>query len=103
MPIFEILNTEVQRVKARAPQNYKQQVIDTEKRIGILFDHLNNQSVVKPDTVEEIREIAQYIQSRQHDQATAILTEIMTLKTDEGSNWMVSNKSLNDLSNTDVM
>lgn len=90
MPIFDVLNGEVQRVKARAPQNYKQQVNDTEKRIGILFDHLNNQTVVKPDTIEEIKEIAQFIQSRQHDQATALLTEIMTLKTDEGSNWMVS-------------
>jgi protein transport protein SEC31 len=90
MPVFEILNNEMQRIKSRAPANYRAQVVDTEKRIGILFDHLNNQVALKPDTIEEVKSIAQAIQSRQHDQATVQLTEMMTTKTDEGSNWMVS-------------
>jgi protein transport protein SEC31 len=90
MPVFEILNNEMQRIKSRAPANYRAQVVDTEKRIGILFDHLNNQATLKPDTIEEVKSIAQAIQSRQHDQATVQLTEMMTTKTDEGSNWMVS-------------
>jgi protein transport protein SEC31 len=88
MPIYEILKNEMQRIKSRAPANYRPQVLDTEKRINILFDHLNSQDI-KPDTVEEVKELAQAIQSRQHDQATAQLTELMTTKTDEGSHWMV--------------
>jgi len=89
MPIFEILNNEMQRIKSRAPQNYKAQVVDTEKRLSILFDHLNNQELLKPDTVEQVKDIAQSIQGREHEQATSLLTDIMTNKTDQGSNWMV--------------
>lgn len=98
MPVFEILNNEMQRIKSRAPANYRPQVLDTEKRISILFDHLNNQDMLKQDTIEEVKSIAQAIQSRQHDQATSQLTDIMTSKTDEGSNWMVS--SVNKMYNS---
>jgi protein transport protein SEC31 len=80
----------MQRVGARAPQNYKQHVADVEKRLNILFDHLNNQQVVEADTIDEIKEVAQQIQSRQHDAATALITQIITAKTNQGSDWMVS-------------
>jgi hypothetical protein len=79
----------MQRVKAKAPAAYNAQVVDTEKRLNILFDHLNNEDLLKPDTVEQMQRLAGAIKARQHDVATGILTEIMTSKTDEGSNWMV--------------
>jgi protein transport protein SEC31 len=90
MPVYEILNNEMQRIKSKAPAAYKAQVLDTEKRLSILFDYLNNQEVVKPGTIEEMKALAQAMQARQHDQAQAVLTDIMTTKTDEGSAWMVS-------------
>jgi len=89
MPIYEILTNEIQRVGARAPQNYKQHVADAQKRLNILFDLLNNQSL-EPDTIDEIKEVAQQIQSRQHDAATALMKQIITSKTNQGSDWMVS-------------
>jgi protein transport protein SEC31 len=79
----------MQRVKSKAPAQYKQHVNDTEKRLNILFDHLNNDSV-KPDTVQQLNELANNIQARQYDQAGAIFSDIMTNKTDEGSDWIVS-------------
>ncbi|KAF2273350.1 uncharacterized protein EI97DRAFT_436212 [Westerdykella ornata] len=93
-PIFEILNADMQRVKARAPAQYKQHVADTEKRLNILFDHLNNEDLLKPDTVEEMKELAYFLQGRDYDQATALFTDLMTNKTEEGSNWMVGVKRL---------
>lgn len=90
MPVFEILNNEMQRIKSKAPAAYKQQVLDTEKRLSILFDHLNNQDLLMSSTIEQMKDLAQSIQGRQFDAAAALLTEIMTTKTDEGSNWMVS-------------
>jgi hypothetical protein len=50
--MYEILDAEMQRVKAKAPANYKQHVVDTEKRLNILFDHLNNEDLLKPDTIQ---------------------------------------------------
>lgn len=93
-PIYEILNAELQRVKAKAPAQYKAHIVDTEKRLNILFDHLNNEDLLKEDTIQQMNQLAANIQARQHDQASAIFSDIMTNKTDEGSNWMVGVKRL---------
>lgn len=55
-----------------------------------MFDHLNNQDLLKPDTIQQMNELAANIQAKQFDTAIAIFSELMTNKTDEGSNWMVS-------------
>jgi len=89
-PIYEILDADLQRVKAKAPAQYKQHVADTEKRLNILFDHLNNEDLLKPDTIQQMNELAAQIQAKQYDAAVAIFSDLMTNKTDEGSNWMVS-------------
>ncbi|KAF2115593.1 hypothetical protein BDV96DRAFT_52871 [Lophiotrema nucula] len=34
---------------------------DNEKRLNILFDHLNNGTVVKPDTIQELHQILEYV------------------------------------------
>ncbi|KAF5853806.1 hypothetical protein GGP41_006610 [Bipolaris sorokiniana] len=93
-PIYEILDAELQRVKSKAPAQYRQHVADTEKRLNILFDHLNNQDLLKPDTIQQMNELAANIQAKQFDTAIAIFSELMTNKTDEGSNWMVGVKRL---------
>lgn len=83
----------MQRVKARAPAQYKQHVADTEKRLNILFDHLNNEDLLKPDTIEEMKELAFQLHAQNYDEAIALFTDVMTNKTDEGSNWMVGRLS----------
>ncbi|KAJ4369094.1 protein transport protein S31 [Neocucurbitaria cava] len=93
-PIYEILEADMQRIKAKAPAQYKQHVADTEKRLNILFDHLNNEDLLKPDTIQQMNELASNIQAKQYDAAVAIFSDLMTNKNDEGSNWMVGVKRL---------
>ncbi|KAF2190782.1 WD40 repeat-like protein [Zopfia rhizophila CBS 207.26] len=93
-PIYEILGAEMQRVKARAPPQFKQHVVDTEKRLNILFDHLNNEELLKPDTIQEMSELAGHLQARNYDEAITLFTDLMTNKTEEGSNWMIGVKRL---------
>ena len=81
----------MQRIKSRAPSSFKAQVNDTEKRLNILFDHLNNRDLLKEDTIMSMIELSQAIQTKDFEQAQAIHVEIMTNKTDECGNWMVSN------------
>lgn len=88
--IYEVLEADMQRIKSKAPAQYKQHVMDTEKRLNILFDHLNNNEVVKADTIVELNRLASSLQAKQYDEAIAIFAALMTNKTDEGSNWMVS-------------
>lgn len=80
----------MQRVKARAPQSFKPQVNDTEKRLNILFDHLNNEDLLELDTVQDMVKLSQALQARNFEQAQAIHVDIMTNKTEECGNWMVS-------------
>lgn len=87
--VFEILNGDMQRVKAKAPSSFKAQVIDTEKRLNILFDHLNNEDLLKEDTISSMVGLAQALQARDYEQAQAIHVEVMTNKTEECGNWMV--------------
>ena len=87
----------MQRVKSRAPSSFRAQVNDTEKRLNILFDHLNNEDLLKVDTIASMRELAQAIQARDFEQAQAIHVEIMTNKTDECGNWMVSRSFRNSI------
>jgi len=89
-PIYEILNQDMQRVKSKAPASFKPQVNDTEKRINILFDHLNNEDLLKPNTIQEMVELAQAMRARNYEQAQAIHIDVMTNRLDECGNWMVS-------------
>ncbi|KAL9100222.1 MAG: hypothetical protein Q9163_004373 [Psora crenata] len=81
--VYEILNRDMQRVKSRAPASFKAQVNDTEKRLNILFDHLNNEELLKTDTIASMVELAQAVQMRDFETAQAIHVDIMTNKTDE--------------------
>lgn len=89
-----VLTEEMQRVVAKAPANFAPQVKDTQKRLNILFDHLNNEELVKPDTIDQISQIADAIQSRDYDTASRIQVEIQRDKTEECGNWVVGVKRL---------
>jgi len=82
------------RVKARAPSTFKAQVNDTEKRLDILFDHLNNEDLLKPDTVEQLAELAGALQARDFERASEIQVDVHTNKVDECGHWMVGVKRL---------
>ena len=80
----------MQRVKSKAPASFKAQVDNTEKRINLLFDHLNNNDLLQPDTVISMVELARAMQVRDYETAQSIHVEIMTNKNDQCGNWMVS-------------
>lgn len=94
MPILEFLSADMERVKARAPSSFKPQVDDAERRLNILFDHLNNEDLLKPNTVEDMANLARAIQARDYETARAVHIDIMTNRTDECGNWMVCPLSL---------
>jgi protein transport protein SEC31 len=87
----DIFTPEIARIKASAPQQYKAQVEDMEKRLNILFDHLNNEDLLSATTVQEVVTISQAVQNRDWDQAQSLFNTLQTEKlATEGTNWMVS-------------
>ncbi|KAL8710327.1 MAG: hypothetical protein Q9220_005097 [cf. Caloplaca sp. 1 TL-2023] len=89
-PIYDLLNMDMQRVKARAPANFQKQVNDTEKRLNILFDHLNNEDLLKEDTVASMVELSKALQARDYEHAQAIHLDLLTNKTDQCGQWMLN-------------
>lgn len=90
-PIVDLLTPEVSRIRTIAPPTFKPQVDDMAKRINILFDHLNNDDLLKPDTVQQVVQIAQHVQRKEWDQAQSLFTDMQSAKLEtEGKNWMVN-------------
>lgn len=88
--MVEIFTSDMQRVAKVAPTTFAAQVKDTQKRLNILFDHLNNEELLKPDTIAKLSELAEALQARDFDSASRMQVEIQREKTDECGNWMVS-------------
>lgn len=88
--LVDILSQDMQRVAAKAPSTFAPQVKDTQKRLDLLFDHLNNEELVQPDTIDHLSKLAQVLQARDYDSAHRLQVEIQRDKTEECGNWMVS-------------
>lgn len=90
---MDIFTSDMQRVATKAPASYAAQVKDTQKRLNILFDHLNNEELLKPDTVQRLGELAEALQAKNYEAAAKMQVDIQREKTDECGNWMVSKAS----------
>lgn len=88
--LVDILSADMQRVAAKAPATFAPQVKDTQKRLNLLFDHLNNEELVQPATIDELTKLAQALQSKDYATAQQLQVSIQTNKTEECGNWMVS-------------
>ena len=82
------------RVKARAPAQFAAHVKDAEKRLNILFDHLNNEDLLRPNTVREMTELAEALKNRDFERADQIQKDVYREKVDECGNWMLGVKRL---------
>ncbi|KAK3191294.1 protein transport protein S31 [Lecanicillium sp. MT-2017a] len=96
--LVDVLTQDMQRVAAKAPATFAAQVKDTEKRLNILFDHLNNEELVKPATIDQLTQLADGIQSKDYATAQKIQNDIQRNKTEECGNWMVGVKRLISMS-----
>lgn len=92
--LVDALSQDMQRVASKAPATFAPQVKDTQKRLNLLFDHLNNEELVQPATIEQLSQLAQAIQSKDYDTAHRLQVEIQRDRTEECGNWMVRRRLL---------
>lgn len=90
------------RIKSRAPANFKPQVDDTEKRLNLLFDALNNDTVPAA-SVAKLRDLVESVKERTHEKALALHAEVSQMVSVEGAGagsgaWMVGVKRLISMS-----
>lgn len=96
--MVDVLSRDMQRVASKAPQNFAPQVKDTQKRLNLLFDHLNNEELVKPDTIAQLSQLADALEAKNYGEAHQIQVNIHENKTEECGNWMVGIKRLISMS-----
>ena len=91
-PIVDILTPEIARIKAVSPPQYKPKVDDMEKRINILFDHLNNDDLGSAETVPQILEVSRAVEAKDWERAQGVFREmeVKGVEGEEGRIWMVS-------------
>jgi protein transport protein SEC31 len=88
--MVDIFTSDMERVASKAPASFAPQVKDTQKRLNILFDHLNNEELVTPDTIKRLSELAEALESKNYEAATKMQVDIQREKMEECGSWMVS-------------
>ena len=56
---------------------------DTRKRLDILYDHLNNEDLIKPDTVGQLVELARAVEVRDWHRASEIQVDVQVNKMEQ--------------------
>lgn len=87
--LVEILSSELRRIGPLAPASYAPQVKDAQRRLDMLFDHLNNGELVQPATIDQLTQMADAMQNRDFDTAFKLQEEIHKEKAEECGQWMV--------------
>ncbi|KAG0170061.1 protein transport protein S31 [Apophysomyces sp. BC1034] len=90
-PIHQILMNEFQQTKQRAPAGQKKMYDDTERRLGSLFDQLNNNEVSE-GVITSMQSLVQALQNRDYDSAQRIQVDLVTTRYDECGSWLVGVK-----------
>lgn len=93
-PIYELLDREFNRVKPSIPPNFARHIKDAEKRLNILYDHLNNEELLSDDAIASMISLAQALVAKDFDTAFQIHLDILTSKSNECGQWMVGVKRL---------
>ncbi|KAG4300895.1 hypothetical protein PCK1_002972, partial [Pneumocystis canis] len=93
-PIFEGLSSEMERVKQYAPPAFTRQVQDTERRLNILFDHLNDNTSLSNDLLDEMIVLVEAMLAKNYQLALNIHINLITTRMEECGHWMVGVKRL---------
>lgn len=96
--IFEGLSSKMEQVKLYAPPAFKRQVQDTERRLNILFDHLNNNTGLSKELLDDMKILVEAMLAKNYQLALNIHINLITTKTEECGHWMVGVKRLLEMS-----
>ncbi|CCH44591.1 hypothetical protein BN7_4158 [Wickerhamomyces ciferrii] len=92
--IYKKLDEQFNLIKPNVPEKYGKQVIDTEKRLNILFDHLNNEDLLTSPTINKLNSLVDSLSSKDYQTALNTHVDLLTNHSNEGGNWLVGIKRL---------
>lgn len=94
LPIYTSLGGLLEELKPKIPEKYARHCAAMEKRLNILFDHLNNDDLLSKETVESLKEVCSALEAKDFQKANALNIQIATNHSEETANWHTGVKYL---------
>ncbi|KAF3933347.1 hypothetical protein ABW19_dt0203314 [Dactylella cylindrospora] len=76
LPLYNLMNDEMERIKPLAPPDARAQMQGLEKRLGTFFDHLNNDDKFSPSTVQLLTQIFQHVKVGNFDEIPQLQSQL---------------------------
>ncbi|QHS72051.1 Sec31p [Saccharomyces paradoxus] len=93
-PIVDFLKEELARVTPLTPKEYSKQLKDCDKRLKILFYHLEKQDLLTQPTIDCLHDLVALMKEKKYKEAMVIHADIATNHAQEGGNWLTGVKRL---------
>lgn len=93
-PIVDFLKEELARVTPLTPKEYSKQLKDCDKRLKILFYHLEKQDLLTQPTIDCLHDLVALMKEKKYKEAMVIHANIATNHAQEGGNWLTGVKRL---------
>lgn len=93
-PIVDYFKAELERVTPLTPAAYSKQLKDCNKRLHILFGHLERQDLLTQPTLDKLHQIVDLMKQQKYAEAKQVHTDIATNNAQEGGNWLTGVKRL---------
>ena len=93
-PIVDFLKEELARVTPLTPKEYSKQLKDCDKRLKILFYHLEKQDLLTQPTIDRLHDLVALMKEKKYKEAMTVHADIATNHAQEGGNWLTGVKRL---------
>lgn len=93
-PIVDFLKSELERVTPLIPSEYTKQLKDCQKRLKILFQHLEKQDLLTQPTIDKLHELVSLLKEKKYSEAMQVHVDIATNHASEGGNWLTGIRRL---------
>jgi protein transport protein SEC31 len=94
LPIYESLSRVFNSIKPNIPEKYDKHAQDMEKRLNILFDHLNNQDLLSGGATESLKSVANALEGKDFVTAASLNASIAATYPEEVGHWHTGVKRL---------
>lgn len=87
--IISLLTSELNSVKPKVPEKFNKHILDSERRINILFKHLRNNDLLTVDTINKVSQICNFLKNADFENAKLIKEDIVKNHAAECGDWMI--------------
>lgn len=94
LPIYEIFNARVEFLKPRIPEDYKKHGDDMERRLNMLYDHLNNGDLLSSAAVAYLKDVAETLDKKDYETAKSSIIGFAASFPEEVGHWHTGVKRL---------